>query len=120
MVASWRPPTTHAAAARCQEALRVASCTAPGSWLISQLCRALCGEAVNSFDPGSHTQHTQTTNNTDRPNKAEGRNTQEGSRVKRTNPRTGSQTHEFTARVYSQRAAAARRAAWRAASEAWT
>ena len=75
---------------------------------------------VKTFDPGSHTQHTQTNNNTDRQSKAEGRNTQEGSRVKRTNPRTGSQSHEFTARVYSQRAAAARRAAWRAASEAWT
>ena len=78
------------------------------------------GRTVNTFDPGSHTQHTQTTNNTDRQSKAEGRNTQEGSRVKRTNPRTGSQGHECTARVYSQRAAAARRAAWRAASEAWT
>ena len=66
----------------------------------------------------AHTQHTQTTTNTDRPNKAEGRNAQEGSRVKRAKPGIGSQGHGFTARVYSRRAAAARRAAWRAASEA--
>ena len=32
--------------------------------------KVLGREAVNTFDPGSHTQHTQTTNNTDRPNKA--------------------------------------------------
>ena len=42
---------------------------------------------------GSHTQHTQTTNNTDRPNKAGGRNTQEGSRVTRTEPGNGSRDH---------------------------